>query len=631
MRTRILFALLIPALAIYGCSAGSVPTSPFTANVERTSDSHYLWGIWDVQVIPDNHGSAQLEFTPLREMGMHLNVVGLLESGGKPAIKLIPPVTLASSILDATVQLTHPYSNLKFTGFDVRGILIGHGSIGAFTDSMFYAGPDDMELMNADGQTRLWNPTEYTGKGYVDGKLGTPDVIANFTATLNGYKYFADGLTSDMPVAQMLKDKRGAFTAGSSNSRHYTIRLGNKGLEFQYAIDANWAKPTDPVQVPGSFDVTKANCPEPYHIDGTVGPGIWGGGGTANVTMDVYDWQKDVNKAYVEAPVLTDGAIQLSGPQDMGDFVRFTGELTNQKLPDGNTADVLFYARGTDSVSETVYTDYHLYHLPIVHMPTGGVSITIQDDAAYKTLGVKYNYGASDYDWANSNPAPVDYNSATGPWDFTTIPNDAQGTREAYAKDDPAVSSFSGSFNSAVTQIFATEWIINGTKDPVYQAEQEDIANNRVRLWGIDEQQYLKGAVPMSPPLDFPYPMDTSTHFHLNHKYTVIPIVLTFTLDFETWGIGQGVTFYPVSPGVNGWGWEAKPALLTRTVVAASTGGAAGQGALGKALLYEWIADDGTELGTVGSGNDTTNPPNFDETTFQITGTGSGTVLRSIG
>jgi hypothetical protein len=630
----ILLALAVTA-SILGCSAPPLsdnPTFPAMNNIRESGDSgsHWLWGIYDVQVIPDGARSAKVDFTPLRGVDTPLNVVGIMEGGGKPAVKVDPPVSLIDNVLIATIRLTHPYDNLKLTGFDVRGILIGHGSIGGFSDTLFYAGPTSMELLNPDGHTRLWNPTEYTGKGYVDGKLSKPDSIANYTATLNGYKYFADDLNLLNSVELMSNVHRGAFTAGSSNARYYRIHLGDKGLSFQYAIDANWSKPSEPVTVPDSFDVNKANCPEPYHIEGRVGPGIGSDGGSADISARVYDWQKDTDKIYVEAPLLTDDIIELTNPVDKGTYVEFSGTLTNEKSVFGDSVDVIFYARGTDPVSSKVYTEYRLYHLPTLHVPPDGVKVTIQDEIAYKTIGTVYTYGGTGYDWGNSDPAPIDFNDADGPWDFTKIPSDTTSEREALSKTNGEVVGFAGDFNSAVTQFFKTEWALTGSPTQIYQAEEEDIPGSNLWLWGIYELENLDGSIPFDPPLNFPYPLVETTHFSTGHKYTVIPFLLTFTIAFERWGLGDGIAFTPTEPGVNGWGWEAHPALLTRTIASAETGGAMGKGPLGKALIYEWISDDGTILGTIMTGNTPDNPPNYDEGTYQIISTGGAQSLIKI-
>lgn len=629
---KVILILLSASLVLLSsCQGGQhEPVIPDTSPKMLTDSGRYLWGLWEMEVIPDGNGSARVELRQLRGCEFHVNVVGIMESSGKPAVGIEPPVTLANNVLDVKVKLTHPFSITKFTGFDVRGILIGHASVAGFSDSLMYAGSDDMKLLNADGHTRLWNPTEYTGKGYVDGKMSKPDAIANYTATLNGYKYFASGLTSDMAVRDMVKKNRGAFLAGSTNVRRYRIKLGNKGLSFQYAIDANWSKPTEPVKVPDSFDVNRANCPEPYHIDVRVGPGIWGGGGTADVTVDVYDWQKDVTVVYAECPLLKNGVIELTNPVDMGDFVRFSGTITNELLPSANSADLLFYARGTDPDSKIVYTDYRLFHLPLTRVPPGGVIITLQDDMAYKTIGVKYIYGGSDYDWAGGNPAPVDYNDVDGPWDFTPVPNNSSGERVALAKTDPEVAAFANDFKPAVTHFFKTEWMFNDQVREVFQAEQHDQPNNRLRLWGVYEKEDLQGSVPFEPPIDFPYPMNITTYYKVSKTYNIIPLVLTLNIQFERWGVGQGVVFIPLEPGINGWGWESYAALVTRTIAKIATGGALGQGPLGTALIYEWIADNGTTVATIISGNAPDEPPNFNESTFQIIGAGGAAALRSI-
>jgi hypothetical protein len=596
--------------------------------------THQLAGLWDVEVIPDGAGSAEVIFKPLRSSQVHLNVVGIMESGGGPAVGIIPPVTLADGILDVNIQLTHPFPDLdKFTGFDVRGILIGHGSIGGFSESMFYAGVNDMDLLNADGHTRLWNPTEYTGSGYIDGALGKPDSIANFTANLNGYKYFADDLTSDMPLGIMLTANRGAFTAGSSNVRHYRIRLGNQGLTFQYAVDANWWTPTEPIEVPGSFDVERANCPEPYHIDLFMSPGIHGDGGSSEMMVNIFDWQKDVEAVYVEAPLLTEDIIELGDPVDNGNFVTYSGTLTNTLLPLSEEVDVLVYARGTDPVSSTVYTDYHLYRLPVPRVPETGVTITIQDDMAYKTIGVEYEYGGRNYDYSNSDPAPVDYNDTSGPWFFASIPNEISATREAIDTGDPEVADFAGDFSSAVTHFFRTQGMIGGDTNELYQAEMHNESTNRLSLYGVySNEELIEGvqALPLDPPINFQYPMDTSTHYLVEKTYVIIPILLNFTVSFEVWGLGEGVAFVPVDPGLYGWGWDTQAALLTRTVAYFETGGVMGMGPLGKALMYEWIADDGTFFGSVTSGNPEGVDPNFDDGTYEITGAAGATALRSI-
>jgi len=630
--------LLIAVILFTSCSGSDTAVTLRLSGDSGFSsgDSRQLWGVWEFEVIPDGNGSAEVVITPLRSIQVHMNVVKLMENSTGGGVSVEPPIVIENEILDVKIRLTHPFPGMdQFTGFDVRGILIGHGSIGGFSESFFYAGPSDLELINPDGHTSLWNPTDYSGSGYHDGKLGTPDAIANYTATLNGYKYFADGLTTDMDVPDMLKTNRGAFTAGTTNTRRYRMRLGSQGLTFQYAVDANWWTPETPVEIPDSFDVDLANCPEPYHIDATVGPGIHGEGGSADVYVRVYDWQTDVESVFLEAPLLLDGAFELTGPDDLGDATGWSGTLTNSNLPAGSEADILFYAGGTDPTTSKEYTEYRLYHLPIAHVPADGVIIEIQDDMAYKTIGIEYGYGSSDYDYGSGDPPPVSYSELDGPWDFTDIPATDTTVREALAKDDPEVAAFAGDFSANVSHFFKTQASFGGDVEEMYQAEVHNETADLLRLWGV----YYEGdalpdevdpAIPLDPPVDFAYPMDSDFYHKEDKSYTIIPFLLTLDVLYETWGLGDGVAFVPVSPGVNGWGWETQPALLTRSIASFETGGLLGQGPLGSGLLYQWTADDGTLYGVVSAGNSPDEDPNYNESTYEITGSAGATALREI-
>ncbi|HDS29898.1 MAG TPA: hypothetical protein ENN67_02515 [Firmicutes bacterium] len=619
-------------VSLIGC--GVDPSNPLsvktTSDIEEVQTSRHLWGLWNVEIIPDQNDSAEIIFMPMRISQAHINIVGLLESAGPAAVGIDPKVVLKNGILDVDIKLTHPYEGNNFAGFDVRGILIGHGSMDGFSKAFFYAGPNDMQLLNADGHTTLWNPTQYKGTGYIDGKMGKPDSIANFTATLNGFKYFAEGLGKDMKIADMPTNLRGAFLPKSSNVRHYKIKLGDKGLTFQYAIDINWWKPSQPVEIPDSFDVMRANCPEPYDIDVYISPGITGYGGTAQVVIDVRDWQNNCDTVYLEAPLLTDTIQTLSNPEDMSGFKRFTTSIVNEKLPAENFADILIYGEGTDPENLKTYANYRLFRLPLAKVPDGGVIITLQDDMHYKTIGTEYTYGGSSYDYGGGNPPPVDYSDTDGVWDFTLIPNDGTGTRKAIPKDDPEVAGFAGDFSSSTQYFWRTEFLVGDDAEQIYQAESHSESTNKLRLWGIYEEENLQGSVPFDPPIDFPYPMDKTTYYKVTKTYTVIPFILTFKITFERWGIGEGVAFVPVEPGLYGWGWDTQAALETRTIASFETGGLMGQGLLGTALQYEWIADDGIGYGSIVSGNSPDNDPNFDESTFEIIGVASAQALRAI-
>lgn len=634
----LVFSFTLILIIITGCSGKSNP--PLAPDITRdqliTDPSRILIGLWNVDVIPDTRGSADIIFIPVRSPQIHLNILGIIQNN-LPGLTLEQPISIVDNILEFTLRYHHPLPMDQYTVFDMRGIFIGHGSKTGFSEGLTYAGVTDFQVLNADGHTRLWNPSEYTGMGYIDGKLLPPHSVANYTATLNGYRYFATDLGPDQDVTTMDISNRGAFLAGQSAARHFVLKLSDTGDPFQYAVDANWWPPTEPIEVPGSFDVERANCPEPYHMDVTIGPGISAVSGSADIQVDIYDWQNDVENVYLEAPEMIFDTLVLSDPVDMDGFLRFNGTLNNDLLPPDDAVDILIYVEGTDPDSLKTYRDYRLYSFPLFRIPPGGVIITLQDDMAYKKIGVDYEYGGADYDTTAGNFPPVDQADLDGPWDLTGIPNDASSIRSALAKTDPEVAGFANSFSGYVHHFFKTQLALGDTPEQIYQAEEHWEGGNVLRLWGFyyDGTAIPDGvnpAIPLDPPIDFQYPIDINTHYVVYEEYIIGPsfpvILLTLKIRFEIWGLGEGIAIVPEEPGIYGWGWNAQPALLVRTFATLETGGLLGQGPMGNALMYEFIADDGTVYGTMLAGNSPSGDPNFDDTTFEILGTVNVAALR---
>ena len=164
---------------------------------------------------------------------------------------------MTEGILELDVSITHPFSTPVLTGFDVMGVVIGNGTLVSSHDpGVVWAGTDDLQVINADGYTRWMNPTEFTQSGllgYTEGIAGTHDV--DFTATISGYKYYADGLEADQAFDDYISDplniaKRGAFLPDTTNKRSYILKFSMVGgvpqLQFQYAILAHWKRAKDP-------------------------------------------------------------------------------------------------------------------------------------------------------------------------------------------------------------------------------------------------------------------------------------------------------------------------------------------------------------------------------------------------
>lgn len=249
---------------------------------------------------------------------MHLNALRFLEP--PPYIYLtLESVQFNGNLISVDIGLRHPFLGLtRYTGFDVCGVLISNGAVSGFNDpDLVMTGEGDTRLLNPDGLTRWWNPTEFpvtgTMLGYIDGLLGTPDSFADFNCTLNGYRYYTDGLNNTDDYLTADPANRGIFSAGQKNIRRYELEIGTDGFVFNYAIDANWKLPQGdpPWEAPGDFEEA-ANRVEAWGAAVTdVQNTLWyddtsnTGGGSYAVQIDVYDhFNADLNNVRIEAPGL---------------------------------------------------------------------------------------------------------------------------------------------------------------------------------------------------------------------------------------------------------------------------------------------------------------------------------------
>ncbi len=207
------------------------------------------------------------------------------------------------------VTLKHPYPELpEFSGFDVMGLFIADGAgVGIKDPSLRYPIRSvDPVLLNADGYTRWMNPTEFPDDapfGFVDTMSDdNSGFIAN--ATVNGYKYYADGIAAEQDVANYFSDpaicaQRGLFSYGSECTRNYIIQFPVKDsvpqIFFNYAVLASWEEPipNPPDHIPFDFP-PKANAQFPiyakvidystlYYNDGN-------SGGDIVLDVELFDW-----------------------------------------------------------------------------------------------------------------------------------------------------------------------------------------------------------------------------------------------------------------------------------------------------------------------------------------------------
>ncbi len=429
--TRKFVTVMLAAAIIIlaGCSSesGINPSSPIQqARDHQSVESHALWGLYQLTCDP---AADTVDVLPIRAADMHLNVLPFLEPPPLVYLTLESAPAFNGDILDVDIGLRHPFLGLdEFTGFDVCGIVISTGSYSGFTDSgITIAGPGDLYLVNADGHSRWWNPDEFpfnpsaTAFGYVDGLLGSPNAVSGYNATLNGYKYFADGLDKDeMDITGIDKSDRGKFSAGQKNIRHYQIDMGDEGLIFNYAIDACWQAPggDPPWSVPDDF-APEANRVEPWCIDvHETANSLWyyggAGGGNISLEINIYDWYNcEMNTIRVEST----GAFAMieSGPTGgNGEYSTFALDINGPTIESSDDLMILLTANTEDIgfqdfIPGTTTAAYKMYYATVSDEPSGPPPTAVAD--AIPTIGF-INFDGDFY--GNDSSGDIDLYE----WDF---------------------------------------------------------------------------------------------------------------------------------------------------------------------------------------------------------------------
>jgi hypothetical protein len=286
---------------------------------------HRCLGLYDIYISADR---TVWEVYPHRTGMAHLNIIPLLE--GKTDFLTIPEdgIQFLPDYIEATVEIQHPLESIGdfdanfFTGFDVKGIVMFPGTFTFPASQVITQDPNKGEgrVLNAHGHSRWWNPVEFTGTGflqeYVEGKLalppgGTPLV----NATLHPFRYI-------FPPANA---KRQGFPSGKKAQTTYQMLIPEPGEPFaiMYAIDASYGEPTlnvgDEEIKPKHFEMT-ANQPEPFNMSVYItnntmwGDGIYEGGGTFDIEVEIFDWQdprwvenitdkdRGLDSVYIEVP-----------------------------------------------------------------------------------------------------------------------------------------------------------------------------------------------------------------------------------------------------------------------------------------------------------------------------------------
>ncbi len=351
MLKRIFLVVAVAILAV-GCASGNnpIPTTPDTSDLsgpditntaQSEASGRALWGYFD-WIIDTEQGL--FEAIPMRSTEMHLNVSKFVD--GPPTRFTFSNfnVDQGASTISLDVGIEHPFPGKpNLAGFDVHGVVIGKGSVYGFDDpSIILAGNDDVHLVNADGWSRWWNPTEFNIANnivsYRDGSFGIPHSVGDYNATINGFKLFADDLgNNEHPDGLNIAD-RAVFSPGSLNSRHYQIYFPQEEnkfvIRFNYAIDVSWEpipgyNPGDPVIIPDDYPAS-ANQPEPFriHVESNFNSLYFETssikGGSLVYEVSIFDWQGYLTDGDVADEI---AEVKLECPEGMSQS--FTGTLTD--------------------------------------------------------------------------------------------------------------------------------------------------------------------------------------------------------------------------------------------------------------------------------------------------------------
>jgi len=150
--------------------------------------------------------------------------------------------------------------------------------------------------------------------GYVDGKLSSPGYNAN--TTLNGYKYFGQGLgpVDDLWTYLNATDSTiGWFTAGTSNKRNYVIRfpMPSPGIKYKYAVVATWDGPNPadhPAHAVEALGIDFTDSSDLYYVDEITN------GGNLDFDINIFDWSSELTSTVMEDYSIIIESTVLSSP-----------------------------------------------------------------------------------------------------------------------------------------------------------------------------------------------------------------------------------------------------------------------------------------------------------------------------
>ncbi|MFH1677094.1 MAG: PKD domain-containing protein [bacterium] len=240
----------------------SIAPEPITQSNEN-SPNRLVWGAWKFTVDPEN---MEINAVPMRNAEFHLNAVKLLEKAPCSDCLTIGNFdfkTPGQIKLDVTIR--HPFKdNLNLTAFDVRGVMVTDSNYPYKIFGMYKIswGEGIPRMLNADGYTNLFNPSDFPESGpespifkYYTGSMANSN---DLSAVLNPY------------IAYGKDNPRRYFLPGTEETRTIILQSPGGYFEFGYIVDVCWEKVGFPVTDPVNDFPLTANCPEAYQISVTI-------------------------------------------------------------------------------------------------------------------------------------------------------------------------------------------------------------------------------------------------------------------------------------------------------------------------------------------------------------------------
>lgn len=380
--------LFLSVTLILGCSSGGRQTPPVLpdnpssvtestgSSVSQGINTHHLLSYNPIQIDATDPDDIKAEIIPARAGSMHLNILKFLEFAPcTDCFKIVGLNFPQPGILDVDIEITHPFDDMNFTIFDVRGVMMFNGShtfpVSGLT--MPDSSLGDGELLNAEGYTQLYNGSTLGMAGdfftYYKGKLATPTVP---NANLNGFVRH---------ISSNPSNTRNALYPADSVTRTYSLAMPSGQFVLGYAVDASWDLPTvDPVTDPMTQFPATANCIEPWKIVVTeekIGDGLTDEGGQTMLIVDVYDWQdKDTHvEPVLECPEIFGGVISADWIEDGLDYSRYAATVTNTHLAEYGVYMCCISVEDNENAISPEYIDltaYQLFNLFVTPSSTNG-------------------------------------------------------------------------------------------------------------------------------------------------------------------------------------------------------------------------------------------------------------------